>query len=85
MNDAEIDHPCVARYTRPETVAEAVLAVGVVEAIVMANDPARLPWEVEAEVYTTTLLWFARPRETAILEWACDQIGERACQLQSDG
>ena len=85
VNDAELDHPCVARYTRPETVSEAVLAVGVVEAIMMANDPARLPWEVEAEVYTTTLLWFALPRETAILEWVCDQIGERACQLQSDG
>jgi len=61
-----------------------VLAVGVVEAIMMANDPARLPWEVEAEVYTSTLLWFALPLETTILEWVCDQVGEQACLLQSD-
>jgi hypothetical protein len=39
---------------------------------------------VEAEVYTTALLWFALQRETALLEWVCDQIGEQACQLQSD-
>ena len=73
----------MGRYTRPETVSEAVLAVGVVEAIIMANDPARLPWEVEAEVYSTALLWFAEPREEGMLEWVCDQIGERACRLQS--
>jgi hypothetical protein len=84
VNDAGLDHPCIARYTSPESVSEAVLAVGVVEAIMMANDPARLPWEVEAEVYTTALLWFALQRETALLEWVCDQIGEQACQLQSD-
>lgn len=83
VNDAKLDHPCVARYTRPESVSEAVLAVGVVEAIMMANDPARLPWEVEAEGYTTALLWFALPREIAMLEWVCDQIGERVCRLQS--
>jgi hypothetical protein len=84
VNDAGLDHPCIARHTSPESVSEAVLAVGVVEAIMMANDPARLPWEVEAEVYTTALLWFALQRETALLEWVCDQIGEQACQLQSD-
>ena len=70
VSDAEIGNPCVGRYTRPETVSEAVLAVGVVEAIIMANDPARLPWEVEAEVYSTALLWFAEPREEGMLEWA---------------
>jgi hypothetical protein len=83
VSDAEIENPCVGRYTRPATVSEAVLAVGVVEAIIMANDPARLPWEVEAEVYTTALEWFAEPRNIAMLEWVCDQIGERACRLQS--
>jgi len=50
VSDAGLGHPCIARYTSPESVSEAVLAVGVVEAIMMANDPARLPWEVEAEV-----------------------------------
>lgn len=61
-----------------------VLAVSVVEAIMIANDPARLPWEVETEAYTIALLWFALPREIAMLEWVCGQIGERACRLQSD-
>ena len=50
----------------------------------IANDPARLPWEVEAEAYTSALLWFALPREIAMLEWVRGQIGERACRLQSD-
>ena len=81
--NADLDEPCVGRYTRPGTVSEAGLAVGVVEAIMMANDPARLPWEVEAEVYTTALEWFAEPREIAMLAWVCDQIGERACRLQN--
>ena len=69
VNDNELNHSCVGRYTRPETVSEAVLAMGVVEARMMANDPARLPWEVEAQVYSTALLWCAEPREIAMLEW----------------
>ena len=43
VSGTALEHPCVGRYTRPDTVSEAVLAVGVVEAILMANDPARLP------------------------------------------
>ena len=85
VNDNELNHSCVGRYTRPETVSEAVLAVGVVEAVIMANDPARLPWEVEAEVYNTALEWFAETRDVAMLEWVCDQLGERACRLQDGG
>ena len=83
VNDEDLQGQCVGRYTRPETVSEAVLAMGVVEAIMMANDPARLPWEIEAEVYSTALSWFAEPREAAMLEWVCDRIGERACRLQN--
>jgi hypothetical protein len=85
VSDAGLEQPCVGRYTKPDTVSEAVLAVGVVEAIMMANDPARLPWEVEAEVYSTALEWFAEPRDTPMLEWVCEQIGERACLLQGGG
>lgn len=83
VNDPELQYACIGRYTTPETVSEAVLAVGVVEAIIMANHPARLPWEIEAEVYSTALEWFAESRETAMLEWVCDRIGERACRLQN--
>jgi hypothetical protein len=83
VNDTQPGRPCVERYTTPESVSEAVLAAGVVEAIIMANEPASLPWAVEFEVYSQALEWFAETRDIDMLEWVCDQLGERACQLQS--
>jgi len=85
VDNTELKQPCVGRYITPESVSEAVLATGVVEAIIMANEPASLPWAVEFEVYSQALEWFAETRDIGMLEWVCDQLGERACQLQSGG
>jgi hypothetical protein len=43
VDNTELKQPCVGRYITPESVSASVLATGVVEAIIMANEPASLP------------------------------------------